>query len=120
MKHHHLKTWPEYFQAIKSGQKNFELRVNDRNFQSGDHVTLEEWNPVTKEYTGRIDEYVIGFIVDSEWGLQSGWCAFGLLPIPTSPRTTHAADEFISCDICQIYEDCDCPVDECLLSSTRR
>lgn len=93
MNHHHLKTWPEYFRAIKSGQKNFELRVNDRNFASGDHVTLEEWNPVTKEYTGRIAEYVIGFIVDSEWGLQSGWCAFGLLPMSECQPTPTAPDE---------------------------
>ena len=40
---HHLKTKPEYFQAIIEGIKPFEIRYNDRNFQKGDKVILEEY-----------------------------------------------------------------------------
>lgn len=40
---HHLKTKPEYFQAVINGTKPFEIRYNDRNFQSGDKVILEEY-----------------------------------------------------------------------------
>ena len=40
---HHLKTKPEYFQVVINGKKPFEIRFNDRNFQVGDKVILEEY-----------------------------------------------------------------------------
>jgi hypothetical protein len=49
--HHHLKTETEYYQAVEKGLKTFELRINDRNFQVGDMVYLEE--TVKTTYTGR-------------------------------------------------------------------
>jgi len=53
MKIHKLKTWPEYFINTMFGSKSFELRVDDRFFRCGDFLVLEEWDPKTKEYTGR-------------------------------------------------------------------
>ena len=47
------KAWPELFEAVLSGQKNFDLRLQDFEIQPGDTLILEEWNPKTKEYTGR-------------------------------------------------------------------
>ena len=62
------KVWPEYFEAIVSGKKNFELRLNDFEIKEGDILLLEEWNPETKEYTGRKLEkkvtYVAKFRID--------------------------------------------------------
>ena len=40
---HHLKTKPEYFQAVINGKKPFEIRYNDRNFKTGDRVILKEY-----------------------------------------------------------------------------
>lgn len=42
---HELKCRPEYFSRVMSGQKTFEVRKNDRNFQVGDFVTLKEYDP---------------------------------------------------------------------------
>lgn len=39
----HLKTLPEYFQAVIDGKKPFEIRNNDRNFKTGDLYILEEY-----------------------------------------------------------------------------
>ncbi|MFA5172819.1 MAG: DUF3850 domain-containing protein [Candidatus Paceibacterota bacterium] len=50
------KIWPEYFEAVESGKKKFELRLNDFEIKEGDTLILEEWNPETKEYTGRKTE----------------------------------------------------------------
>jgi len=47
------KIWPEYFEAIEQGKKKFELRLGDFDIAEGDTLVLEEWNPETKEYTGR-------------------------------------------------------------------
>ena len=45
MQQHHLKTWPAEFSAVISGQKKFELRRNDRDFQVGDVLVLKEFVP---------------------------------------------------------------------------
>ncbi len=42
-KHHRLKTWSKYFQEVAAGNKKFEVRENDRDFQVGDFVTLIEF-----------------------------------------------------------------------------
>lgn len=58
----HKKVWPEYFEKIISGKKNFELRLADFEISEGDSLILEEWNPQTKEYTGRKHEVVATYI----------------------------------------------------------
>lgn len=47
------KIWPEYFDKIASGEKTFELRLADWKCNPGDILVLREWDPKTKEYTGR-------------------------------------------------------------------
>lgn len=54
MKNHELKIWPEYFIAMMFGNKSFEVRENDRDFKNGDYLTLREYDPKTKTYTGRV------------------------------------------------------------------
>jgi len=47
------KIWPEYFDQIVSGEKNFEVHLNDFDISPGDTLLLREWDPDQKEYTGR-------------------------------------------------------------------
>lgn len=42
---HNLKCWPEFFDAIKRGDKTFELRRNDRGYQRGDVLVLRKFSP---------------------------------------------------------------------------
>jgi len=56
------KIWTEYFELIDSGKKKFELRLADFDIQEGDTLILEEWNPETKEYTGRIIRKEVNFV----------------------------------------------------------
>ena len=63
------KIWPEYFELVESGKKKFEARLADFEIEEGDTLILQEWNPDTKEYTGRELEvkadYIIKFDIDS-------------------------------------------------------
>ena len=47
------KIQPQYFDAILSGKKNFELRLNDFDVKEGDVLILEESDSKAKNYTGR-------------------------------------------------------------------
>lgn len=42
---HELKTWPDFFDAIKRGDKSFEVRRNDRNFEVDDTLLLLKFDP---------------------------------------------------------------------------
>ena len=57
------KIWPEYFNDVASGKKRFELRVADFDIKEGDTLVLEEWNPETKQYTGRSIEKKVGYVL---------------------------------------------------------
>lgn len=46
-----------------SGKKKFDLRLADFDIKEGDTLILEEWNPETKEYTGRKLEKKAGYIL---------------------------------------------------------
>ena len=62
MKTHSLKCWPEFFEAMLKGEKTFDIRLNDRDFQVGDTVKMREYDPDTKEYTGRGMDFNIVYI----------------------------------------------------------
>lgn len=62
------KIWPEFFELIESGKKRFELRLADFDIKEGDVFVLQEWDPQTKQYTGREIrkkvKYVLKFKLD--------------------------------------------------------
>ncbi|MBI4779442.1 DUF3850 domain-containing protein [Candidatus Falkowbacteria bacterium] len=60
------KVWPEYFEKILSGEKKFELRLADWECASGDILILKEWNPETKQYTGRQIEKEVGYVLKTK------------------------------------------------------
>ena len=45
--------WPAEFNAVIAGKKKIDIRVADFGINEGDTLILEEWNPETKQYTGR-------------------------------------------------------------------
>lgn len=47
------KCWPEWFEKVLSGEKDFEIRLADFEIKEGDTLLLREWDPKTKQYTGR-------------------------------------------------------------------
>ena len=56
------KTWPDFFEKILSGQKTYDVRVSDFKCNPGDVLVLKEWDPKTKQYTGREIAKKVGFV----------------------------------------------------------
>lgn len=77
MKIHELKILPEYFDAVRFGDKRFEIRKNDRNFLKGDILRLKEWDG--EKYTGAELEVLVRYILyDFTGGLKDGYCIMSI------------------------------------------
>jgi hypothetical protein len=76
---HCLKTWPEFYKAIESGEKTFEVRKNDRKYKPGDALLLQEYDPTKEEYTGKEwHGHITYMIYDDFPALKKGFCVFGI------------------------------------------
>lgn len=90
-KTHHLKTWPEPFEAVISGDKPYEIRKNDRGYAVGDILVLSEWLPASGELTGRRAVRRITYMTPgSAWGLPADLCVLGMTPASDDEITTPA------------------------------
>ena len=78
MKIHELKILPEYYDAVRCGDKRFELRKNDRDYHTGDILRLKEWDG--KQYTGEELDSVVRYIYHGidEYGLAEGYCIMSI------------------------------------------
>lgn len=76
---HELKTINPYFSDVASGQKQFEIRKNDRDFKLNDELLLREYDPELDQYTGRQVRRKIIYILQGErWGIQPGYMILGI------------------------------------------
>ena len=79
---HDLKIWPEYFNAVKSGDKKFEIRKNDRSFKVGDTLNLKEFDPEKKDYTDREVRRKISFILEGgSHGVEKDYVIMSIKPV---------------------------------------
>lgn len=75
-KTHHIKALPDFFNQVCAGNKNFELRLNDRDYRVGDTVILYEWSPNTG-YTGAVSkELKLSYVLTEHDGIWPDWCIF--------------------------------------------
>lgn len=75
---HNLKTWTPYFKDIKNGIKQFEVRKNDRDFEVGDTLILEDFNPITEKYTGNWIPELITYKLDDIRFVKEGYVILGI------------------------------------------
>lgn len=71
---HHLKILPEYFEAVVSGDKCFEIRKNDRRYEVGDILRRNEYED--GKYTGNFHVAEITYITD--YAQQDGYVVLGI------------------------------------------
>ena len=82
---HKLKILSRYYEAILQGKKTFEVRKDDRPFQEGDTLLLQETvTPNGCGYTGREMKVDVTYILrDSEY-VKDGYCIMGIKIISTN------------------------------------
>ena len=80
---HKIKIRESFADAIYCGDKTFEIRKNDRGYQKGDFI---EFIVLHDDMTEYIDHPLtkhrckITYVL-SGWGLEDGYCAFGIAPV---------------------------------------
>ena len=78
MTEHEIKCWPEHYALVEKGEKTVELRLNDRNYQTGDVLLQREWEPLDHSYTGRSSRYLVTHIVHGGPWLTPGHIAMSI------------------------------------------
>jgi ASC-1-like (ASCH) protein len=61
---HGLKIHPEYYKAVVTGKKTFEIRKNDRDYHVGDKLFLNEFDPIKQEFSGRRTRVIVTYLTD--------------------------------------------------------
>jgi hypothetical protein len=77
MTEHDLKVWPEFWSALESGDKTFELRFDDRGFCAGDILLLREWSKQTG-YSGRELRKQVTYLLAGKPWLADNYVCMGL------------------------------------------
>ena len=86
---HWLKTLPLYFRAMKDGLKDFEVRKDDRDFETGDILVLQEYLPEQDARTGyEIVKRVKYLLRDPEY-CKEGYVVMGLEDVRPPERATY-------------------------------
>lgn len=77
---HELKIMPKYFNAVVSGKKTFEVRINDRNYKTGDYLALNEYDVTDSVYTGRSCIVYVDYVLNDESYCKSGYVVMSIKP----------------------------------------
>lgn len=86
---HAVKCYPEFFKALADGSKPFEVRKNDRAYETGDLLAVNEFLPDEDPYTIRsgMADGSGEFVRVMDDGRYSGRCAlFRITYVLDDPR----------------------------------
>ena len=80
---HHLKTLDMFFDAVKDGRKTFEVRKNDRGFQTGDILVLDRYEetPIGLRQTvpfRTVRKRISYLLQGGQYGIDPAYCVLGL------------------------------------------
>ena len=83
MKIHKLKLDIEFCDAVFNGEKTFEVRLNDRGYQTGERIkfTPIDSHGVIIEHKIAKTEYEITYILNG-WGIKNGYVVLAIMELP--------------------------------------
>ena len=73
---HEIKLAAEFWDDVWCGRKKFELRKNDREYQTGDKLVMREY--ANDNYTGRVIKTNIIYMLEDYPGLAEGYAILGI------------------------------------------
>lgn len=65
---HIVRSWTHLYEPMAAGLKTHDLRLNDRDYQVGDHMLMQEYDPAKGELTGRETLVEITYITGRDPG----------------------------------------------------
>lgn len=81
---HKLKCWTPYYLAIVAGDKKFDVRRDDRGFQKGDFVLLEQFDPKKLKYVTSsnghrysIEKEIKYILTGGQFGIEPSYVILG-------------------------------------------
>ena len=83
---HELKIYPDFFNAVVSGEKTFEIREKDRPFNKGDLLALNEYDG--QYYTGNSCLVFIDYILN-----DAEYCKKDMVVMAIKPCTVYRHTE---------------------------
>lgn len=85
---HTVKCWPTYFDAIRRGDKTFDVRRDDRGYQKGDVLELQRTQEppyqyvVERDYLGKprhvLHRRITYVLTGGQFGIEPGYVVLGL------------------------------------------
>ena len=105
---HELKCAKEYFEAVVSGKKTFEVRKNDRQYEEGDFLAMNEVQYVSEirkdgdgtiteqvlNYTGRSCLVQVVYILNDDRYLKPGYVCMSIRPCAIGSATERMRFEY--------------------------
>lgn len=99
---HQLKISPEFFEEVISGRKSFEIRFNDREFNVGDILALNEWEQTSSvggHYTNRSCVVYVDYIFyGGTLGVEEDYVVMSIKPCIVRKVRTPESAEMYNCN----------------------
>lgn len=77
-----VKCVEPFFGKLKCGNKTFEARLNDREYEEGDTIVCNQFDP-ERGFTGERYVFTAGFILyGPAYGIQEGYCVISVIDHP--------------------------------------
>lgn len=102
---HNIKIKQFYANDVLSGDKTFEVRINDRDYLSGDSVVFQVVDDKTEEpiehpLNGK--DYRITYLLRCFPGMRDGLCVFSIKPVKEEDATI-CSDSTYYCPVDDVY-----------------
>ena len=104
---HILKIIPEYFIEVENGNKSFELRKNDRGFEVGDLVIMEETKDGKPTGSKTAPRQITYIFKGGKYGLSDEYCIFESKPIGSLTKPQPVLPNLTLDDAEELSKKCD-------------